>query len=338
MANSVAQYLMAHARQYGLDPRAVIAVARQEGLGGGVGDHGTSFGPFQLHQGGELPRGIPLSQAQAWATSSAGLNYALSRIASVARGLSGAQAISAIVSRFERPANIPGEIAGAESAYGGGLGSSPALSVLKQVTGGVGGSSGGLGMNPRQLMSEYLLQQAQAALSGNSTSPAQEGAGLLQMAMARKALQSMSGGTQPSYGGKNSTASVMQEGGYAGGFLPKRAVYKPGRKDQGQDGQTNPGGAILAPGSGYVVAVKSDPNGFGPAYPIVHFTSGPYAGHDIYIGHTISTLQPGAKFSQGTVLSHTGTHGIGNATVPGWFEIGYAPGGTPGAFGQQVPF
>ena len=340
MANSVAQYLMAHARQYGLDPRAVIAVARQEGLGGGVGDHGTSFGPFQLHEGGALPRGIPLGQAQAWAESPAGLNYALSRIASVARGLSGRQAISAIVSRFEHPANIPGEIAGAESAYGGGLGSSPALSVLKQVTGGGGGSSA-LGMSPQQLMSEYLLQQAQTALSGNSaTSPAQEGAGLLQMAMARKALQATSGGSgsTPSYGGKNSAASIMQSGGYAGGFLPKGALYKPGRKDQGQDGQTNPGGAILAPGAGYVVAVKSDPNGFGPRYPVVHFTSGPYAGHDIYLGHTLSALSPGSRFAPGTVLSHTGTRGIGNATVPGWFEIGFAPGGLPGAFGQSVPF
>src|SRR5581483_9385980 len=104
-------------------------------------DHGTSFGPFQLHQGGALPRGIPLGQAQAWAESPAGLNYALSRISSVAKGLHGAQAIQAIVSRFERPANIPGEVAGAEAAYGKGGGSSAPLAVVQRLLGGGAGGS-----------------------------------------------------------------------------------------------------------------------------------------------------------------------------------------------------
>lgn len=98
---------------YGLDPLAVLAVANAEGLGGGVGDNGTSFGPFQLHVGGALPRG----KTQAWAESPAGIDYALRQIARVARGLTARQAIEMIVRRFERPADPEGEIARAWTYY-----------------------------------------------------------------------------------------------------------------------------------------------------------------------------------------------------------------------------
>lgn len=333
---NVAAYIAQRSRQLGLDPKAVLAIARQEGLSGRVGDHGTSFGPFQLHIGGAMPSGI--RNPQQWAESRAGIDYALSRINSVAHGLQGAQAVAAISKRFERPANPAAEIAGALHDYGKGAGGSPALAVSQMLSGG-GGSGGVAGLDPNQLLGSYMIQQANAQLSGQPNSVAAEGQGLLQMAMARKALQAASS-LPASFGGKAGAhrAESMQPGGFAGGFLPKGAVYKVGRKDQGQDGQTNPGGAILAPGSGYVVSVKSDPNGFGPAYPIVHFTSGRYAGHDVYIGHTISALRPGQKFSAGSVLSHTGTQPLGNASVPGWFEIGFAPGGLPGQFGQTVPF
>lgn len=124
----------------------------------------------------------------------------------------------------------------------------------------------------------------------------------------------------------------------AGGFLPRGAKYVVGRKDQGRDGQTNPGGPIVANGNGYVVNVLSDPNGFGPKYPLVHFVSGPYAGRTLYFGHTLSTVKPGQRVSAGQVISRTGTSGVGNATVPGWFEIGFADSGSPGRFGQAVPF
>jgi hypothetical protein len=108
-------------QQYpGLDPNAVIAVARTEGLGGGIGDQGSSFGPFQLHQGGAYPSWAPQnpSAAQAWSWSPAGLNYALSRINTVASGLHGGSAIANIVKRFERPANPTSEIARAASYLG----------------------------------------------------------------------------------------------------------------------------------------------------------------------------------------------------------------------------
>src|SRR5690242_7857233 len=90
----------------GLDPNAVLSVASQEGLGGGIGDQGTSYGPFQLHKGGAYPTSAPQApgDAQAWATSPEGIDYALGRINSVAGGLKGSGAVRAIVERFERPA------------------------------------------------------------------------------------------------------------------------------------------------------------------------------------------------------------------------------------------
>src|SRR5581483_7818924 len=98
----------------------------------------------------------------------------------------------------------------------------------------------------------------------------------------------------------------------------------------------------VAPGDGVVLRIGSDPKGFGPRYPIVRFTSGPYAGKTMYIGHTMSDLKPGQQFRSGTVLSHTGATGKeswnGNASQPGWAEIGFAPGGVPGPDGQPTPF
>lgn len=125
--------------------------------------------------------------------------------------------------------------------------------------------------------------------------------------------------------------------GLAGGFLPQGSKYVVGRKDQGRDGTTNPGGPVIAPGDGYVVRIGSNPSGFGPNYPIVAFTSGPYKGQTMYIGHTHAAITSG-QFKAGQTLSYTGTSGVGNATVPGWFEIGFASGGTPGPMGQKVPF
>jgi cell wall-associated NlpC family hydrolase len=115
--------LAAMASARGLDPNAVLAVARQEGLGGGIGDQGTSFGPFQLHYGGAYPSSAPQGAAasQQWAWSPQGVNYALGRIGQVAGGLQGPAAVRAIVTSFERPANPSSEIAGALGALGQGV-------------------------------------------------------------------------------------------------------------------------------------------------------------------------------------------------------------------------
>lgn len=121
MSQTGAQPILRELAKYPqLDPRAVLAIAAHEGLGGGIGDNGTSFGAFQLHQGGAYPSSAPQNPqaAQAWAWSPAGIDYALRQIAGVAGGLKGSQAIAAISRRFERPANPAAEIADALAHYG----------------------------------------------------------------------------------------------------------------------------------------------------------------------------------------------------------------------------
>jgi hypothetical protein len=47
-------YIRERAKAYGHDPDTAVAVAKSEGLSDPVGDHGTSFGAFQLHKHGGL--------------------------------------------------------------------------------------------------------------------------------------------------------------------------------------------------------------------------------------------------------------------------------------------
>ena len=116
--SSIEQQIRRAARRHGVDPNAAVAVAMTEGglRPGAVGDQGTSFGPFQLHRGGAMPRG----RSAAWASSPAGIDYALARMAaSGAQGLTGRAAVSAIVRGFERPANPGAEVSKALGYYGG---------------------------------------------------------------------------------------------------------------------------------------------------------------------------------------------------------------------------
>ena len=121
LSREIAQWNAQHPRQT-IDPAAAFAVARQEGLSGAIGDGGHAFGPFQLNNAGGVLTGkfsgLTPQQINAWAWSPAGINYALTHIASVAGGQRGAQAVTSIVSRFERPANIPGETQRALAALG----------------------------------------------------------------------------------------------------------------------------------------------------------------------------------------------------------------------------
>jgi hypothetical protein len=127
--------------KYGVDINALLSVAAQEGLGGGVGDNGTSFGPFQMHVGGALPPG----KDQAWAESPEGIDYAVQQIANVAKGKVGPEAIKAIVTQFEKSANQPAEIANAQAVYDGGtanLNSTSGIgSTVDSTTSGSGSAS-----------------------------------------------------------------------------------------------------------------------------------------------------------------------------------------------------
>lgn len=175
MANNAGaiQYIQRRAQQLGLDPKAVLAIASHEGLGGGIGDGGTSFGPFQLHQGGALPRGIPLSQAQNWAWSPAGINYAeQAMVRAGAGGKTGLDAISAISRNFERPANPAAEIADAARHYG--LQVSPSQIQMSAGGSSPGGASALAGailsgqvqapQDPMQSFISYVMQNNNALM------------------------------------------------------------------------------------------------------------------------------------------------------------------------------
>ncbi|MGH7746483.1 MAG: hypothetical protein ACREQ5_17240 [Candidatus Dormibacteria bacterium] len=116
-------YIASQASNFGLDPNAVLGVASNEGMSGGVGDNGTSFGPFQLHAGGALPQQIwsqGADYAQKWAWSPEGIDYALQKMAdNGAKGLKGRQAVESIVYNFERPANPTADLNAGYNAVGG---------------------------------------------------------------------------------------------------------------------------------------------------------------------------------------------------------------------------
>ncbi len=152
-------YIQERARTFGLDPKAVTAVAKTEGISlpSQVGDNGTSFGPWQLHSGGQLPAEVWAkgpAYAQAWANSPDGIDYALAGIAKVARNQQGAPAIQTIVSKFERPAGTnpdgsiqPGSIAAKEIARAVSYYSTSSVPTTggSSITSDVGGAAGAVG-------------------------------------------------------------------------------------------------------------------------------------------------------------------------------------------------
>lgn len=109
-------YIEQRASQLGVDPYVALSVVPHEGgILGEVGDHGTSFGPWQLHKGGALPDNI--ANPDAWSNSAGGIDYALRQIAKVTQGKKGHSAIEAMVRGFERPANPDAEIKASEQTY-----------------------------------------------------------------------------------------------------------------------------------------------------------------------------------------------------------------------------
>lgn len=112
------------------------------------------------------------------------------------------------------------------------------------------------------------------------------------------------------------------------------------RDDQGKDWVSRTR-RVQAPGSGVCVAVGSDrpfPNGFGPAYPIVLISDGPFAGHEWYIGHNTSNVRVGEHFSFGHILSFA-NQGINfQGSNGGWIELGTRlPDGRLGPNTQGAP-
>lgn len=153
----------------GLDPNAVLSVGSTEGLSGGIGDGGHAFGPWQLNDAGGVITGkFPgwtQQQKQEWAWSPQGVDYALGGINKAAHGLHGADAVRAIVNKFERPADPQGEIARALGSSvagssnvrtpsfppglgGGGANPQPAHSPIAQALSLLGFNAPGVGRAP----------------------------------------------------------------------------------------------------------------------------------------------------------------------------------------------
>lgn len=101
---------------YGVDTRAVVADAIHEGAGGGIGDGGWAYGPFQDHltQFAGRPfygKGKDNPVVNAWAWSENGIRYSVRQMATAkpsARGLTGHPAVYAIVYGYERPQDKAG--------------------------------------------------------------------------------------------------------------------------------------------------------------------------------------------------------------------------------------
>jgi hypothetical protein len=209
---SVQPVIDMYARRLGLDPQAVKAVGMVESSlrRNAIGDNGTSGGPFQLHVGGALPRGKSL----AWAGTNSGIQYAMQNMAKYARGKTGAEAVSAIVKGFERPANISGEINRALSYYGKKL---PALS------GSVGpGPSGGglptgnaLGLDDHAALLNYLMQKQQSFVN-DTPAPSLAGA----LFAAQPALSTTSAGNSTTF---NPQITMPTKGGG-----PRKLAVVPG--------------------------------------------------------------------------------------------------------------
>lgn len=146
--SNLAGLLAGPAQTRRLDLAALLAIAGHEGAGGGIGDNGHAFGPFQLNDaGGVLTgqlQGESPQQKNAWAWSPAGIKFALDGIARVASGLHGGQAVRAIATRFERPANVQAEIQDALAHYGGGQSRTLTGSAPRPPVPSPGGGSSGI--------------------------------------------------------------------------------------------------------------------------------------------------------------------------------------------------
>lgn len=107
--------------------------------------------------------------------------------------------------------------------------------------------------------------------------------------------------------------------------LDGRYMHELGRTDDGVDIETAPdGAAVYSIASGIVVAVASDPGGFGPDYPVVLATSGPLAGRYVYYGHVAASLvRPGQPVTAGQPIAVVGHAGDAASLGHGHIEIGF---------------
>jgi murein DD-endopeptidase MepM/ murein hydrolase activator NlpD len=110
--------------------------------------------------------------------------------------------------------------------------------------------------------------------------------------------------------------------------LDGRYMRHLGRTDDGVDIEDAPDGvAVYSITRGIVTAVASDPNGFGPNYPVVFVTAGPLAGQYVYYGHVAASLvHVGQHVIAGEPIAVMGHTGDAASLGHGHIEIGFSDG------------
>lgn len=311
---NIYRLIVAGSRAYNLDPAAVIAVALGEGgiRAGGVGDNNTSFGPFQLHIGGALPKG----KTPEWASSREGIYYALRQMAGVgAAGLTGDKAIDTIIRKFERPARPDASVTNAVGRYddlawisGSEVPASvPTFSNYQSNAGQARAqvvnylASMQPGMRPSQALAAFLANQRQMRdmvdLSGNLEQPT----------TGETTSFSLPNGLVSSLNGKLPTHSEFNVQDAEGAPGPK------GRYHAALDWFGNPGQAVFSPWAGRIVEVKPSRGNsgqiFGGVVKVQYGKDGP-----VFVARHVD---PG-KFSVGqTIAAGTRIGGITDWTGGG---------------------
>ena len=146
---TVGELIVKDAKAANVDPVAVLAIAQGEGGltpapghydPDQLGNPGWSYGPFQMRSPGALPIRSTGTYGPGYnfAWSEQGIQYAISRIASVSAGKTGPDAIDSIVRNFERPADPAGSVARATARYNAfqstGLSVAPTGNAAKGLT------------------------------------------------------------------------------------------------------------------------------------------------------------------------------------------------------------
>lgn len=187
------------------------------------------------------------------------------------------------------------------------------------------GTGGLIGGGIQGLLAQQLLSQISG---GQPLTPSS----VLGLAMMRNQL----GQAQQTYGPTPTTQPLVPQGTRVVGGKHPYVMPVPGAAvnhlDQGIDYQGTPGQYVRAIGNARVDAVKADPGGFGTAVYYT-LTSGPDAGKQIYVGHAAADVKPGQTVAAGAPVATLLQHPLGNATQPGWTEIGFANNGAPASGG-----
>jgi hypothetical protein len=111
--------------------------------------------------------------------------------------------------------------------------------------------------------------------------------------------------------------------------FPTQTAGQYQRVDQGWDLQ-GPIGPVLAAASG-TVQYAHDPAGFGNTYPVLILDQPDANGVGIYYGHVVPTVPAGTHVAAGAQIATTANGPQGNASSPGWLEIGWwGPNGPTG--------